>query len=291
MRPPEPKPLPDCCRPGYAGPVDPATPQRWRDAAFGAVWGLLGLLWAFVPEIVAGVLGGIVGLLWGVIAGTGLTATLFGGSGGGNWGHAGLIALIIPAFTFFGPILLGLFVGVAVLPSITLAIHALIILVTSKDRAATRRLVVLSSALGVFGPALFLGAVADQHGTGFVTGLLFAPATGLFGLLAGAAYCGARSTLAGRSIAQWWKDADASMGIAMVTTSLVVWLGTWIPMLIFLSFPIVFAALPIAIVLGARLLQADNGRTRGTAVLVINLLHALLFGWVLVSMVRGEPPA
>lgn len=263
----------------------PPQPVRWRTAAFGAVKGLLGLVWALSPELIAAVFGIIIGLVVGIVSGTALTASLFEGGGGGGWGgHAGGAALLIPVFTFLGPIFVGVFFGGVVLPSITLAIHALVILISSKDRTATRRLVVLSCALGVFGPALLFGALSAQLMTGVFLGLLFLPVTGLFGLVAGAAYCGFRSSLAGRSVGQWWRDADASMGIAMFTTSLVVWLGTWIPLLLFVAFPVVCIGLPIAIALGGRLWVAGNRRRIVSVVLVINVLHALLFSWALLNM-------
>lgn len=265
-----------------AAPRPAASQTGWLRAAFGAIKGLLGLIWAFAPEIIAWIFGVAIGLVVGVMIGAQFTGELF--EGGGAWGRAGVVALILPLIAFVGPILMCVFLGATIPPTVTLAIHALVILTRSRDRTATRRLVVLTCAAGVFVPALLLAVISPMFLGGLAIGLMFSPITGPLGLLAGAAYCGARALLAGRSLGQWWRDADASMGVGMMTLSVVAWLGTWVPLAIVFLFPIVALALTVAIMLGFRLFMAGNRRSVVVAILVINLLHAALVGWLLVSV-------
>ena len=267
-----PTPTPD------AVPVDPQASQGWLRAGLRALVGLLSLIVAFIPEIVASFFGVIFGVVLGIVSGAGLTASLL--DGGGSWGHAGPIALVLPVFTFLGPLLICVAVGATTLPTLTLGIHAIVILVGRAHKLTAARLVVLTTAASVFVAATLFGLTVESFFGGAFLGVLFAPVTGMFGLLVGAAVAGIRSLLGGRSFAQWWTDADGSMGVGMLAVSLFAWLGTWFPFAILVLFPAVVLALLVALVLGARLWLAGKQRGVVVTVTIVNLVHALGLGWL-----------
>ena len=268
--------------------MDPAaTPDAsigWGRAGLRALGGLLSLVVAFIPELVASFIGAVFGGVIGVIGGIGMTASLL--EGGGSWGHAGLIALVIPVLTFFGPILLGVAIGAIGLSTLVLVVHAIVIVARRTDEYVARQLVVVTTAVGAFIPALLLGGSAALAGESFVGGamigaLVFTPLMGAVGLLGGAGYAGVRSLLAGRSLGQWWRDADGTMGVALLATSLFSWFGIWFPFAILVLFPAVVLALGIAIALGVRLWLAGSQRGVVTVVVVVDVLHASLLAWAL----------
>jgi hypothetical protein len=177
----------------HPAPSPPSQEVGWWRAAGRAISGLLGLIWAFAPEIVAGFFGAFIGLVIGLALGVGLTSELL--QGGGAWGRAGPIALILPVFSFVGPALICSMIGATVPPTIALAVHALVLLGATSPKRVALRPVVLATAIGVFGPALVLGLFSDAHLAGAFVALFFAPFTGTLGLLAGAAFVGDRWAL------------------------------------------------------------------------------------------------
>ncbi|MBN8611940.1 MAG: hypothetical protein J0L92_15200 [Deltaproteobacteria bacterium] len=84
---------------------------------------ILKLLATLLPEVVCFVIGAVVGLVIGVVAGVSTTAQLF--EGGGAWGHAGVIALILPILTFFGPTIVGVLIGAFGPLPLVVGVHAL----------------------------------------------------------------------------------------------------------------------------------------------------------------------
>lgn len=146
----------------------PQASEGWLRAGLRALGGLLSLTFGFVPELIAAFVGVVVGGILGFVSGAGLTASLL--DGGGSWGHAGPVALLLPVFAFLGPLVLGVVIGAMVLPTLTLGIHALVILVRRSDKMVARRLVVLTTAAGVFVPAMLLGLDAGLAGESYLGG-------------------------------------------------------------------------------------------------------------------------
>ncbi len=266
---------------------DPPEQKPLRRAVLDALLGLVKLLGLFVPEIVVAVLGLIVGLVIGIVVGVGATSELF--SGPGVWARAGPIALIFPLLTSLGPPLLGALLGLVIPPALILPPHALVVGVIARHAYRDRYVVLWSVAATVWMPALFFVAYGVRGALG--TALVLSPLTAGFGFVAGALFVAVRGVLDGRSLGQFWRNADGSMVLAMVVLTAYGVLVTWLVCVLFCLLPTVPIALSLAIALAARLIAKKNHEGLAITTLIINTLHLALLVFAIVAMTRERPPA
>lgn len=264
-----------------SGPEDPES-----EPTFAAVkrvgLEILKLLATLLPEVVIFVLGAILGLVIGVVAGVSTTAQLF--EGGGAWGHAGVIALILPILTFFGPTIMGIVIGAFCPLPFVIGIHALVLIPFERR---DRHWVVFAVAIAYWLPfpiGLLTGGVAGGVTGVMIVGLVLAAVT----LLVAIGWFAFRLLLRGRSLAAWWTHAGTSMLVCAILLTILGALVLWLVMVLFPFLPVAPFLLLGAIVLATRLVWTGHQRVPAVIVMLIAGLHLSALVAAFVLALRGE---
>ncbi len=244
---------------------------------------ILKLLATLLPEVVLFVLGAIVGLVIGVVAGVSTTANLFDG-GGGAWGHAGVIALILPILTFFGPTIMGLVIGAFGPLPFVIGLHALALIPFERR---DRHWVVFAVAIAYWLP-FPLGLLTSGVAGGFTGVMIFGLLLAAMALLGAIGWFVLRLVLRGRSLAAWWTHAGSSMLVTAILLTILGALVVWFVMVLFPFLPVAPFLLLAAVVLGARLAWVGHQRIPAVLVILVAGLHLTALVAAFVLAVRGE---